>query len=289
MSSSFEEKELALMQHYLEIGRYKNAEEIMYKLLEKNLTNSMYLKTLAYIEIKLGYLDKAKELCKELIELGQLNEDAYYLLGIINIQQTNYIEAEKNLLESLRHNPNNPHVLAKYGYLMLKTGHDEKAETLITEALKIDPNDPCVIDTNFQFYLVKNKKEQQLLFLSKYLQYSDNEIGKLVKVGILELLQDNHKAARENFIQAYILDPTNEDMLLALEEIDRDYHPIFFPQRIISKIGGPAVAWISAIVIVIGLSNFGFFKLAVVFSIFYILLCIYSWLTPTIYQRFLKK
>jgi hypothetical protein len=110
-----------------------------------------------------------------------------------------------------------------------------------------------------------------------------------VKVGIIELLQDNYKAARENFIQAYILDPTNEEMLLVIEEIDKDYHPIFFPQRMISKIGGSAVVWITAFVIVIGLSHFGFSKLSFVFSVFYILLCIYSWLTPTIYQRFFKK
>jgi Flp pilus assembly protein TadD len=289
MSSNFEEKELMVIQHYLEIGRYKNAEELMNTLLEKNPTNAKLLNTMAYIQIQLDDLDKAEMFCKESIALGELNEECYYLLGVINMERRNYVEAEESLLESLRHNPENPRVFAKYGYLMLKTGHDEKAEKLLTEALKIAPHDPVVIDISFQFYLVKNNKEQQLLFLSKYLQYSDNEIGKLVKVGVIELRRGNYKAARESFIQAYLLDPTNEELLLVIEEVDKDYHPIFFPQRMISKIGGPAVVWVMAVVIIIGLSRFGFSKLSFIFSAFYVLLCIYSWLAPTIYQRFLKK
>jgi len=289
VSADFADAKLAIVQHYLDIGRYDNAKEAMQRVLESDPEDSYYHLIMATIETNLDNLDLAESECLESMAIGEHDEECYHLLGIINIERKNYIEAEKNILESLRLNPGNPKVVARYGYLMLLTGHDKKAEQLIMEALRLDPNDANVLEISFQYYLIKNKKEQQLNFLGKYIQYSDDEIGKLTKVGVIDLLQNDNKAARENFIQAYLLDPTNQELLSVIEEIDRDSHPIFIPQRLMGKIGGPVVMWISMIVSVMILEQLGLVKLATVILILYIIFCVYTWLTPFIYKHFIKR
>ncbi|KJS48848.1 MAG: hypothetical protein VR66_11790 [Peptococcaceae bacterium BRH_c23] len=289
MSFDFEDNDLAIVQHYVEIGKYNKAEEYMQKLLENSPENPQFLSFMSNIQLNLGNLDLAEKFCLESMRTEADNEEGYHLLGVINIERKNYVEAEKNLLESLRLNPENPRVLAKYGYLMLITGYDEKAEKLIKEALRIDPDDPAVLEIGFQYYLIKNKKEQQLHFLYRYFQQSNNQIGKLTKIALTELLQNNHKSARENFVQAYLLDPTDQDLLSVIEEIDRDYHVIFLPQRAIQKIGGPAVVWIGMIVIIVALRFLGLINLAGILAVIYIVLCIYTWVTPFIYKRFIKR
>jgi tetratricopeptide (TPR) repeat protein len=289
MSSDFEVNDLAIVQHYFEIGHYKKAEELMLKLLENSPENPQYLYFMSNIQFNVGNMDLAEEFCLESLGSGAFDEQGYYLLGLINIERKNYVEAEKNLLDSLHINPENPRVLARYGYLMLLTGYDQKAEKLILEALRVDPDDPVVLEISFQYYLVKNKKEQQLQFLHKYIQHSNNEIGKLAKIGLTELLQNNYKGARESFVQAFLLDPTDMDLLSAIQEIDKDYHPIFLPQRIIRKIGGPVIIWIGFIVSLFVLKLLDLLNLAIVLAVIYILICIYTWITPFIYKYFFKR
>lgn len=289
MSSDFEANDLVIVQHYFEIGQYEKAGEYMQKLLQTSPENPDYLLLTAKIQFNLGNFELAEQFCLESMRLGELNEEGYHLLGSINIERKNYFEAERNLLDSLRLNPENPRTLAKYGYLMLITGYDKKAEKLILEALRIEPDDPQVLEISFQYYLIINKKEQQLYFLHKYFVHSNNEIGKLTKIGLTELLQNKYKTARENFVRAFLLDPANQELLQVIEEIDKDYHPIFLPQRLIQKTGGPAVIWIGMIVIIFALNFFGLKNLASLLAVLYILFCIYTWITPLIYKLFLKR
>lgn len=274
--------------HYLQIGRYEQAQVSLIRLIGVTPNNGELLYLMACCCYGLEKMEDALYYCSEALKNGFSPEDCNSLLGSIYIDLKRYVEAEECMLEALRLNPQNAALLAKYGYLMLTTGHEKKAKRLMAEALRIEPHDEEVLKYHFFYYLAKDNKTEQMEILHQNILYSSDEIRKLIYIGLADLFSKNYKSARENFRQAFLLDPTNELVLDLLSETEYNSSILFLPQRVIDKIGGPAVAWIAVMVLLFTLNKLKFDMGVVVLSIVWIVLCLYTWVTPLIYKALNK-
>jgi tetratricopeptide (TPR) repeat protein len=288
-SDNNDRKALKEIHHYLEIGRYEKAKELLRRQLAEHPDQEELLYLTAFCQYWLDEYDEAAEACREALKNGASPEKCNALLGKIYFEQQDYFNAEGCFLEALRINPQNAEVLANYGFLMLKTGHREKAAELIEEALRLEPNNEEVLHYAFYYYLARDKREDQMETLKELLETSGSEVRSLINIGMAELFRKNYKSARECFRQAFLLDPANKGLLSMLENLDKTTHPLYLPQRIVSKLGGPWPVWFIFIGAIFALRSFGFYTAMAITAGVYLLLCVSTWITPFIYRILVKR
>lgn len=287
-SNSTEARVLNQAIHYISLERFEKALSILNSLLSQSPNDGQLLYFKAYCHFQLDENDQAIELCKEAMDKGFSLEDCNELLGSIYMELDDYVQGEQFFLEALRLNPQNVEVLGKYSWIMLTTGHEEKAKKLLDEALALDPENEVALHYSFVYFLSKNKKAEQMDALIKYFEVSDAEVKKYLNLGLMEYFQGNSKEAREQFRQAFLLDPTNDDLLALLDTVSRESHPLFLPQRVVDRVGGPAVLWLGFIGLFFLLKSLKLDILLIFVSLFYAIFCIYTWIAPLI-AKFLIK
>lgn len=281
-------KEFIEAQHYISIGRYEQAEDKLLSLLSEDPNNALLLYYMAWCQFGKEDYSEVVEYCQQALQNGYAAEECNYLFGKLYMEIKQYKKAEEHYLEALRENPLNADALASYALLMLKTGHNDKASRLIDEALKIEPDNELALRNKYYVRLAHNKREEYYDLLERILIQSDSEVKKHISVGLAELAEKKYKSARENFRQAFLLEPTNLDLLDILKDLDKQTHYIYMPMRLIGKLGGPAVIWIAAMVLITGSFALGLNQLGSIFAISYVSLCVYTWIAPLLYKLIAK-
>lgn len=278
-------KELSLASHYIEIGRYKQAKDILEDLLSENPNDGsiLYLLASCYYFLE-QYLD-ALELVQEALNKGFALENCNCLMGQIFVDTKKFIQAEECFLAALAINPRDAETIAAYGNLMIATGHEKKAIKLLEEALSIEPDNPIVLHYNLKIHFSKDKNRyHQIKFLEDYMESASSEVSKLIHLGLYHVLRKQHWTARQLFKEAFLLDPTSKH----LQEILDEFHPIYMPLYFVEKIGGPAVLWIGMVLIFMISEYFDIYYIATPLAIIYIVFCIYSWVVPYIFKKYFR-
>nr|WP_246187657.1 tetratricopeptide repeat protein [Ornithinibacillus caprae] len=270
------------------MDRYEDARPIIENLLLSDPQDPETLYLMGVVYLSREQYTEARELVQEALRNGYNPEYAFFFIGLTYQEQKMYAEAEDAYLRSLEINPNQANVNAAYGYLMLLTGHDEKAIKLLDEAIRIDPDDSAVNDYVYRFYLAKNDGSNQAQYLQRTMEIARNEQEKLINIAVYHLVKEDTKTAEEYLRQLYLLDPTNKHVLEVLEEINRTNHMLFLPNRLIDKIGGPAVFYIGFIILVLVLTWADINSIAIVILALYLITAGYTWLAPLLYRLFVK-
>jgi tetratricopeptide (TPR) repeat protein len=246
----------------------------------------LYYLALCYYNLDIH--EDAIELCYQSLGNGFSAEDCHFLLGCIFRELAKYKEAAEHYSECLRINPKNARALSSYGTVMLKTGNDKKALKLINEALQIAPSDDIVLRHMFVYNLSKGRKRNQLNSLQKYLTSENDEVSKLTHIGVFNMHNKNYASARENFRQAFLLDPTNSKVLRLLEEMDILTNWFFIPHRLIQKAGGAGVVYLGFVIIFIATLNIKDVTIHWILIVTYLIFVLYTYLSLFVY-RLIKK
>ncbi|GED28296.1 hypothetical protein BAG01nite_43980 [Brevibacillus agri] len=276
-----------LGKHYYDMKRYEQAREHLREALGEVPTNPTVLYMLSYCEFQLDNDEAAYELCVDVLQKGMVTEYVYQLLGLILQSQKKWYEAEQALLQALALNPQEPGIIATYAYLMFHTGHVKKARLLMAEAQRLNPNDSTVLHYQFYIDLIASNKKQQRKTLETYVEVADDELYKLIKIGEEAYFRDDYKTAKENLIQAFLLDPTNERVKELLDAIDKETHIVFWPNRLVDKLGGPIGMWVVFVVLLFLISYLAPFAVGY-FIVCWIVFGIYTWISPLVYKLVCK-
>ncbi|MCP4152842.1 MAG: tetratricopeptide repeat protein [bacterium] len=279
-----DEQLLSQALHYLSINRIESADNLLRQLLAHNPEEGVLHYLLAQCQFASDEYDDALSSCREALQNGYSNEDCALLTGKIYTETGDAAQSETAFLEALSINPENAESLAAYGFLMMKSGFEKKAQKLMEEAMRLDPEDESVLNYCFYFQLAKNNPDEQLSILKKQLLSSSSEINNALNIGMRAYYMEDYKSAEENFRQAFLLDPTNEDLLELLVDTAKQAHPIYLPQRLIMKMGGVPVLWLAMVGILFLLFYLHLEKAAVTFLVFYLVLVVYTWVTPLLYK-----
>ncbi|HEY9062014.1 MAG TPA: tetratricopeptide repeat protein [Pseudobacteroides sp.] len=275
--------------HLLEINRIDSAIGKINSLLASAPNNGELLFLKAVCLHQKNSNDEALYLCKDALGHGFEKSRCHHLLAKILYDKNDYINSEEHYLESLAANPHNPDVLADYGELMFKTGHQDKAFKLVNEALRLDPYNGAALTFYIKYNLSTNNKTAHADALQRYMSSSDNDLAKLAKLGISQLISGNSKDAREAIRQAYLMDPTNKDLLELLQELIVDSNPYFKPIQMVEKIGGPKVLWLAFIIILFTLRFLKLDTALIIVAIIYLCYAIYTWTTIPVRKLLEKK
>ncbi|WP_059173832.1 tetratricopeptide repeat protein [Bacillus sp. FJAT-27445] len=282
------DKNKSLIDHYITLNRYEEAAPLIENLLRHDPNDAYALFNMAVVEYCRDNHDESIALCKEALQNGYDESGCYYFLGVVYQEENKFQEAEEAFLNALHLDPEDGETYAAYAELMFKAGHEEKALTLFKKAKQLDPDNEKVNQSILHYFFAKSDSNKQLEYIKKVMETSTGDIQNLLNTAAYHLLRGEDKEARELARQAFLLDPTNEDILEVLAELDEETHPMFFPQRLINKVGGPGVLWLEFIVISFILKFFELNVLLVVYVSLYILLVVYTWIAPTLYKWFVK-
>lgn len=286
--STFWNKEIAAINHYFSIERYSDAKKHIENLFTLNPNDPTAYYYMAVVYYSQGNMSEAREYCEQALMNGYDEETSFHFIGTTYDNEKKYSEAEEAYLKALEVNPESGEVHASYGYMMLKTGFDQKAMALLETALKLDPTSDRVNQYILQYYFAKSNKQEQLNYIEKVMENGSSEMQKLLNLAIFHELKEEDLQAREYYLQAFLLDPTNEYLLYILDQYDKNTHPLFFPERFMKKLGGPAVVWLIFIILVLTLSFLKLYIPLVIFAGIYITFCVYTWVAPLFYKLFVK-
>lgn len=286
--SIFRDKEIANINHLFSIERYGEAKKHIENLFSLNPHDATAFYYMAVVYYYQGDMSEARAFCEQALLNGYDEETSYHFIGTTYDHQKKYREAEEAYLKALELNPESGEIHASYGYMMLKAGFEEKAIALLEAALRLDPESERINQYVLQYYFAKSATEKQLHYIQKVMESGSSEMQKLLNLAIFHELKQEDKQAREYYRQAFLLDPTNEYLLYILDQYDEKVHPLFWAERIMKKLGGPAVIWVSFIVIILALNYFKLYIPLVIFAAVYILFCVYTWLAPLFYKLLVK-
>ena len=265
-------------EHYVDLRKYEQALTYINEALSDNPHDgrALYLRALCLTNKK--EYNEALVACKDACEVGYKLDDVHELFAIIYMIIDDFEKAEEHLLESLRINPNNASATARYSILMYESGNFEKGRALMAEALKIDPLDDTVL--KFSMLLYKNSDYD----FSNYADNADDEYNKLINMGNHFVARKKLKEAKECFSQAFQMNPTNEELLAMLDNIEMELSPMYFPLRLYWVIQ-PIVFWVGVACILFFIFVFGFTKVAIILAIILAIFALYSWLAKPLYKR----
>ena len=272
--------------HYYEMDRYEVTIQKIDEYLSYDPMDGARIFLKADCCFRLERYQEAKDICIQAITNHYSLAECYFLLGNIEMRLGYYSSAENYYIDALQYNPNAANVIAKYSFLMLKTNHLEKAKKLLQEAIRIDPLDETVNQIRFLTSIYKNNKKAITSSLEKFMVVGKNEIVKYMNLGIMELNNNNYRVARENFRQAFLLNPTNKDICSQLEELEEISSPLYFPQRMIEKMGGSIMVSVLAIILVFIYKLLHFNIGVFIIGICYLFIWIYIGMVPHIYRVF---
>ncbi len=275
----YEEPSFEVIEHYFDIGKYPQVIELINEELHDNIENSWLWYMLGYSNYATQEFEEAEEQLLEAMRLGFDEEIVLNVLGHIYMGTERWQDAEEAFLEGLRINPHDAETHAAYAVLMKLTGYRKKSKLLINKALELDPENSYVLRRNFILQGVHGSKEQQILTLEQYMNSADSEVAKLLHLGINASFRNNEKEAKEYYRQAFLLNPEDQTLLSILEEMEITTHPLLALNRLMERLGGPAIFWVLGIGLTFLFLALGFDDLGMVLIKCYVVLALYTWIS----------
>lgn len=174
------------------------------------------------------------------MKVNQLNSEA---LGLLN--QDRAPEADVVLQQALKIEPNNPFTLNNMGYAKEKEGEIEKAITFYDSSAATGSKEPIVIAFNKKWRgkpiseVAAQNADASRKELDKA-QGLQDEVARLNLRGVSAMNRNDRKTARQDFQQAYKLDPGNSFTInnmgyLAELEGDKETAQSYYEQARLAK------------------------------------------------------
>ncbi|MGE5405989.1 MAG: tetratricopeptide repeat protein [Candidatus Saccharibacteria bacterium] len=291
MSDLVKDRRYSLAIHYYDIGHFDDAQDTLTQLLQDYPDSIELYYQLAWCQYQKDNYGAALDFCFKSIENGYRLEDVNYLAGIIYEEMGMFYEAEQCLLEALRLNPNNGEVHSRYGLLMQEAGFFEKADLLMKESIRLDPDNPSVIKDNYVYHFFAGEISSQLSLVQEYIDNYETPESKFMIMAIDRYVSKDYKGARDCYLEAYLMNPNNSDVLDLLKEVDYQIHPVFLLQRLLDRIGGLFAVFLTTMLFLTlavttkgQISNY-FDRLASILAVFMVVYLMYVYLIgPILYK-----
>jgi tetratricopeptide (TPR) repeat protein len=230
------EKEVLIINNYIQMNRFNQALDRISELLEENSADSYLIYLYSYCHYKLENYEEALNSCRDALDSGFSSASCCELFCKIYTRMEQYEEAEEFILAALEIKPQDPDFLAFYGYLMMLMRKNYKALELLNEALAIDPENLNALHYKFYYYLnMDDTNGIKSSVIEKYFSLEVDECDRFLKAGLLDYHNYDYDSALENFMQAFQLDPTNKFVLKMLERINKKPRFFFHWKRILRK------------------------------------------------------
>lgn len=159
-----------------ESGRYAEAESYLKQALEKEPDNSRYLFRLGVVYDKQKNKAASIDAMRRVIALDPKNASALNYLGYTYADMgQNLDEAERLVLEALKHQPNDGFITDSLGWVYFQKGDYPKALHYLKRASEIVPDDPVILEHVGDAYLKLNDRVNALKYYQKAMSRREKE------------------------------------------------------------------------------------------------------------------
>lgn len=231
------ERQLIEANYYYEIGRYELARDSFLQLVAERPTNGAWFARVAFCEYHLRRLPEAVDHARTALECGHQSSALYGLLGVVYRLQTHYSEADEILREGLSLYPDNVELKAQLAYLLWMQKHRRRAQALLREALAGDPYNQVALYYKLHMARDRRSRQERVEVVERFMQSDVSEVERLMVIVVNQIKDNQVQAALETCRQAYVMDPANVAVEQQLKRLEMVCHPLFFPNRLISRIG----------------------------------------------------
>jgi predicted Zn-dependent protease len=280
----------AELDQLLERERYELARDRLGPLLAAHPDDPDLLYDAARIESEIGDEDEADRLIGRVLKLDPKHFEARVRLAARHQEEGRYAEAEATLLELLRDFPENAGLYAQYAFLMFETLHVDKGARLAAEAIRLAPTSKHALFVTAVADLIKDGSSSRVNLEELVTTYPQAyQSGMLLVVTLSEAGKEREALAIAQWMLRDF--PNDEALLDNVVELRAATHWSMAPHWPLRRFGftAAAVMWIVMIGLVHVTATTVDVKLAVGIAVAYILYCVYSWIWPSTYKRWLRR
>jgi len=125
---------------FYKAGRYVDAEKLSLSITQEFPKNQLAWKVLAIVHKQNGKINESLIAGQKSVELGPLDAEAHYNLGILLGEQGKLKEAEISFKKTIELNPDKAEVHYNLGITLQKLGRFDEAETNFRKVIELKPN-----------------------------------------------------------------------------------------------------------------------------------------------------
>ena len=125
---------------FYKAGRYVDAEKLSLSITQEFPKNQLAWKVLAIVHKQNGKMNESLIASQKSVELGPLDAEAHYNLGILLGEQGKLKEAEVSFKKTIELNPDKAEVHYNLGVTLEKLGRFDEAETNFRKVIELKPN-----------------------------------------------------------------------------------------------------------------------------------------------------
>ena len=125
---------------FLAKNDFSNAYQYIAQLLDKQYGDAQFLITAGLVALAIDKTNEAENHFNDCLKLDPENKTASYNLGLISINENDYIKAKEIFENLLKKDPGNASLLNDMGVVYSNLGNIKEAITSFEKAIKIDPN-----------------------------------------------------------------------------------------------------------------------------------------------------
>ena len=221
------EKHIQLIEHYRDIYNYtKMISTCLEALSHYPLDDELQaLLALAYYNYGLRNngenIDKALELCKNIGAGSRHFEEALWIEAQIYYDRNDYTNAIPALEKLLVYNKSS--YFAKYAIVQQKINQTEKAKAAIEKALELNPGDLHTIWLSLELAELCNESlETKFKIIARFVEAGGSLVNTNIMLGNLYVDHGRMEDAREYFIKALMLAPSDMPIRRKLEYIESE-------------------------------------------------------------------
>ena len=161
---------------YEEAGRYEEALAALTQAIEKAPDNANFLFRLGIVYDKQKNKQASIETMRRVIALDPKNANALNYLGYTLAEMgENLDEAERLIIEALRHKPSDGYITDSLGWVYYQKGDYARALEYLRKAHELVPDDPTIMEHVGDAYLKLGDKANALKFYQRALSKKDKD------------------------------------------------------------------------------------------------------------------
>ena len=281
-------RELALAEHYVEIGQPSRALELLDRADGEALESLEFWRLRALAHHYLEQWEATMTVALQGLARDPHNVPLLFLAADAEAEMDHLAEAERTILAALALDAEHPGLLCAYARIVARGGQLDKAERLVDEASRIDPEDTEVLRTRTLLALLRGHDREATRYSEELLKVNPDDMGGHRLRGAALLQRGQVHEGRRSLETAVRDDPMDLELAHTVRSARIATHPLMWPVLPIQRLG-PGGSWILAIAIIFGLRGLGYGTAAGIASGVWLFIVIYSWVAVPVIQRRLER
>jgi tetratricopeptide (TPR) repeat protein len=207
-----------------------------------------------------------------------------HLAGLAYMQRSDLASAERSYLAALRLDPTDADIFCSYARLCALGGQLDKARRLLDEAARLEPEATEILRVRWSIAHLAGDRQEEARLSGQLLALAPED----PQAHVMASLSRGPRAAARHLGQAARLDPGDTDNVEAARAARLIHHPLMWPLWPMLRLGQVG-SWLFAMSVMVGLRAFVSTRVAAIFALIWIGLCVYSWLVPPVLARWNER